>query len=566
MKPARTTIQADAASSANRSARSRSRSRPDVIGNQTLQQHLGRGARVPFTVGARNDASEHEASQAAASFTPGARPRDQAAPPATAGMSARTGPGTLASAMGEAGAPLDRTVRADMEAHFGVPLGDVRVHTGPRADQLAQSLGARAFTHGRDIVFGEGRRPGADALTAHELAHVVQQTGGSAGAARELRLSPRSEPRLLQCSLGPARYAVPYGDFDVTLETKNAAPPAWAGVLATISFIPGQDAPNSNYIAFIQIVRLVDTGGADVSPWSLLPANPQAPRGPLLPSHGLRTADDPLRGVEGGFYTDVEHQPSTPPGQPTPAPAARGSFKWPRFPTGPGLAPQTPGFKRSNDPADIRSAAMYDTPGTGGAADFSFESVALGEDKMITYGAVNWGFGVRNGTVVNEHLNVVPGHSATFEEALERHRDFYVHEPVIFYFEFNSAELTEIEKGKIDTFTAYLDRNPDIHMEVSGYADIMGGESAYNINLSGRRADAVWNELVKRGIPQETIMRAHVADAPIGFGASSKATNNAGTGDQGGDRAVGADQMREANRWANRRVILTFRHATETAP
>jgi hypothetical protein len=39
---------------------------------------------------------------------------------------------------------------------------------------------------------------------------------------------------------------------------------------------------------------------------------------------------------------------------------------------------------------------------------------------------------------------------------------------------------------------------------------------------------------------------------------STEATPDAGTGDQGGDAAVGADQSREANRWANRRVVVTF--------
>jgi outer membrane protein OmpA-like peptidoglycan-associated protein len=565
MKPARTTIQADAASSVNRSARGRSSARPGEVGNQTLQQHLGRGARVPFTVGARNDASEHEASQAAASFTPGARPRDQAARPAAAGMSARTGPGTLASAMGEAGAPLDRTVRADMEAHFGVPLGDVRVHTGPRADQLAQSLGARAFTHGRDIVFGEGRRPGADALTAHELAHVVQQTGGSAGAAHELRLSPRSEPRLLQCDR-KASYAVPYGTFRVNLETKTNVPPDNAsGLSGSIRFIPGQGAPNSNVIAFTQIARTVDMGGADVHPETMPKRSLQAQRG-ALGSPGVETRDDPLRGVEGGFSTDVQHQPTDLFGRPNGPLAKPGSDLSPRYNTGLG---QSPGFKRSDDPADISSAMMWDFPsGINVDADFSLESVALGEDTMITYGAVNWGFGLRAGNVVDEHVTVVPGHSATFDEALERHRDFYVHEPVTFYFDHDSAELTESEERKIDTFTDYLARNPDIHMDVSGYADISGGISQYNLDLSKQRAEAVRSALIARGIPVETVMRAHVGATPRAFGASTKATiDTAGHGDRGGNPAVGADQTRGANLWANRRVVVTFRHhATGAAP
>lgn len=55
------------------------------------------------------------------------------------------------------------------------------MHTGEAAAASAHQLNARAFTLGRDIVFGEGQYdPGTHAgrrLLAHELAHVVQQTG-----------------------------------------------------------------------------------------------------------------------------------------------------------------------------------------------------------------------------------------------------------------------------------------------------------------------------------------------------------------------------------------------------
>jgi outer membrane protein OmpA-like peptidoglycan-associated protein len=541
------------------SNRAPSRARSDGASNQAMQRALRRDARRSFTVGARNDASEIEASRAAASFAPGVGGRDLSLTPAPAGP--RASP--MASAVGEAGAALDGAVRADMEAHFGAPLGDVRVYTGPKADGLAASLGARAFTQGRDIVFGEGRKPGSDALTAHEMAHVVQQAGGGPG------LSRRADPRLIQPSFA-ASYPVPTGVFEVDLHTVNGAastPPGPSGLSGTIRFVPSPDAPNSNVIAFNQIVRDVDTSGADVNPATM--GTQQAPRG-ALGSPGLRTQEDALRSVEGGFFTDVLHQPFAPAVGPAPPAAARGSALSPRYPFGPS-GTQIPGFKRSSDPADIRSAQMFDFPQTSGERNFSLESVALGEDTMITYGAVNWGFGVRAGNVVNEYLHVEPGHSATFDEALERHRDFYVHEPVTFYFAFDSAELSAAEAAKIDTFTAYLKRNADIHMDVEGFADIKGGNSDYNRNLSLRRAEAVRSALIARGIPEEDIggpapATAHLGAVTVGRGASTEATTNAGTGDQGGNPAVGADQTREANRWANRRVVLTFRRATAARP
>jgi hypothetical protein len=80
------------------------------------------------------------------------------------------------------GRPLDPETIAVMERGYGHRFKDVRVHTDSRAAAAARSLGANAFTAGRDIVFapnryspnsGTGKR-----LLAHELAHVVQQSQG----------------------------------------------------------------------------------------------------------------------------------------------------------------------------------------------------------------------------------------------------------------------------------------------------------------------------------------------------------------------------------------------------
>ena len=83
------------------------------------------------------------------------------------------------------GSPLEPEVRAYMEEHFGRTLDKVRLHTGPKADNYARSLGARAFTTGPHIVFAAGRyKPDTDEgmwLLAHELAHFIQQSRGMAG-------------------------------------------------------------------------------------------------------------------------------------------------------------------------------------------------------------------------------------------------------------------------------------------------------------------------------------------------------------------------------------------------
>jgi hypothetical protein len=76
------------------------------------------------------------------------------------------------------GSPLSDDVRSFMEPRFGADFSGVRVHTGSDSVQMNRDVNAQAFAHGQDVYFGAGKAPGKDALTAHELTHVVQQTGG----------------------------------------------------------------------------------------------------------------------------------------------------------------------------------------------------------------------------------------------------------------------------------------------------------------------------------------------------------------------------------------------------
>ncbi len=91
------------------------------------------------------------------------------------------------------GRPLDAATRSFMEQRFGHDVRRVRVHTGGRAAASAAAVGARAYTVGRDVVFGTGQyAPGAAAgrrLLAHELTHVVQQRQGDQSFRRKLAVS-----------------------------------------------------------------------------------------------------------------------------------------------------------------------------------------------------------------------------------------------------------------------------------------------------------------------------------------------------------------------------------------
>ena len=80
------------------------------------------------------------------------------------------------------GQPLPATTNSFMSQAFGADFSAVRIHTGPQAEGMNQSLSARAFTYGKDIYFNRGEySPGTSEgkrLLGHELTHVVQQDHG----------------------------------------------------------------------------------------------------------------------------------------------------------------------------------------------------------------------------------------------------------------------------------------------------------------------------------------------------------------------------------------------------
>lgn len=79
------------------------------------------------------------------------------------------------------GRSMSGKLLADMSHQFGMDLSDVIIHTDKESTQLNKELGAQAFTHGKDIYFNAGKFNPETAegkfLLAHELTHVVQQSG-----------------------------------------------------------------------------------------------------------------------------------------------------------------------------------------------------------------------------------------------------------------------------------------------------------------------------------------------------------------------------------------------------
>jgi hypothetical protein len=90
-------------------------------------------------------------------------------------------PASIDHVLSSPGRPLEPSLQRDMGQRFGHDFSRVRVHTDAAAERSARDVNANAYTVGHNIVFGarqfapgthEGRR-----LIAHELTHVVQQSG-----------------------------------------------------------------------------------------------------------------------------------------------------------------------------------------------------------------------------------------------------------------------------------------------------------------------------------------------------------------------------------------------------
>ena len=111
-----------------------------------------------------------------------------------------TAPASVDRVLASSGRPLDPALQHDMGQRFGHDFSRVRVHSGADAEQSTREVNAHAYTVGHNIVFGAGQfAPGTHEgrrLIAHELTHVVQQSGAdgmSVGRSNDKRsLSPVS--------------------------------------------------------------------------------------------------------------------------------------------------------------------------------------------------------------------------------------------------------------------------------------------------------------------------------------------------------------------------------------
>jgi uncharacterized protein DUF4157 len=225
-----------------------------TMGNHGVRRLLqGRRDDAQAKVSAPGDLAEHEAdgiarhvlaapAHDAAGAPPGIQPVSRPSNGTTAAA-----PPSVEHAVASAGRPLEPALRRDMEQRFGRDFSGVRVHVDAAGEQSARDVNANAYTLGHDIVFAPGRfapwTDGGRRLLAHELAHVVQQSGAGA------RPAPRGHE---QPGVSPAPVPVSASGPPVVQRDKAAGDTGEEGRVLTVVIRAPDDVYTQNVTDYVR--------------------------------------------------------------------------------------------------------------------------------------------------------------------------------------------------------------------------------------------------------------------------------------------------------------------------
>ena len=86
------------------------------------------------------------------------------------------------------------------------------------------------------------------------------------------------------------------------------------------------------------------------------------------------------------------------------------------------------------------------------------------------------------------------------------------------YFDYDQAELNDAAKAQLDRLVSFMDSYPAIRISVEGHCD-QRGTREYNLALGERRANAVRNYLVGKGVSAARIQTiSYGKERPAAFG------------------------------------------------
>lgn len=147
-------------------------------------------------------------------------------------------------------------IKNEMEAQFGADFSKVMLHTDSKASQLAENIGARAFTFKNHIFFNEGEfTPNTSQgkwLLAHELTHVLQQ--GSATS--DSRHFGKAEPSIQKFDLGVLKTIKNF----ITDKVSNFSGFNLANLLAGKNIVTGEQVASSTEAILIESIGLMPEG------------------------------------------------------------------------------------------------------------------------------------------------------------------------------------------------------------------------------------------------------------------------------------------------------------------
>jgi len=116
-------------------------------------------------------------------------------------------PPIVEDVLNTAGQPLADSARRTLEPGFGHDFSGVRVHDDSKAAESASAVSAHAYTVGNHIVFGSSKyAPGTadgNRLLAHELTHVIQQSGDTARREKSALEPPGAQTERRDLSIQP---------------------------------------------------------------------------------------------------------------------------------------------------------------------------------------------------------------------------------------------------------------------------------------------------------------------------------------------------------------------------
>lgn len=372
----------------------------------------------------------------------------------TTGDAIQTAPPIVQQVLRGAAQPLDRSSRTLLEWRFGHDFSGVRVHTDAQAAESARAVGARAYTVGRDVVFGAGQYQPQTAdgqrLLAHELTHTIQQRNAMRSPGEDL-------------AVGASNSAAESSADRAASDVMRGSSPSDVG--SADSVIQRDDGPSSD-VGTVYL-RLREDGRVEFMYGTPnLPAagelgfgfrcengrcRPVGSRGPgdLGDTYTLDEALGLLRGIGGRGSAGAGSTPGLGPG-------------FPRIPSTPGRLPGLPGPLPGPLPGLPGRQA---TPGVGGGFRLpSADQLRLRPSPQVArlVGSLTIeGFATNSATLTGDHQAQITTHAGTLRSLLESY--------------------------------------PGGTIEIVGHTDAVGSEAS-NQTLGQQRADAVRDALIAAGI------------------------------------------------------------------